>query len=108
MQERKVLTSTAHTPRFTLASLLTSDALLSYSLLMAQQRFDQLQRSLANLAQRDIVRAARAAGWTVSTKRGKGSHALATKPGQRAVTIPAHRNTGTDREILKHLEKGAD
>ena len=75
---------------------------------MARQGFDQLQHGLANLTQRDIVRAARAVGWTVSTKRGKGSHALATKPGRRAVTIPAHRNTGTDREILKDLEKGAD
>lgn len=54
---------------------------------------------------KEVIDLLKANGWTEKEGRGKGSHRLFIKPGQRPITIPGKLSDdlaiGTERSILK-------
>lgn len=54
-------------------------------------------------SQRELIRIAEQRGWTVDKRRGKGSHVLAMKEGERPFPIPRTISDGVLRNIKKRL-----
>ena len=55
-------------------------------------------------SQRELIKIAIERGWTISEARGKGSHVLAMKEGERPFPIPKMLSTGVHASIKKRLE----
>ena len=52
---------------------------------------------------RELIEIARDRGWTILDSRGKGSHALAVKEGERPFPIPQKISPKVYHEIKKRL-----
>lgn len=66
--------------------------------------FQALRRRAANLTAADLITAGTRLGWTLNTKKGKGSH-VALEKGGRTITVPMHQNKRTYQEIIGDLER---
>jgi predicted RNA binding protein YcfA (HicA-like mRNA interferase family) len=55
-------------------------------------------------SQQELIKTALEKGWTVSVGRGKGSHVLVSKQGERSFPIPRKIKTGLLANIKKRLE----
>ncbi|EFC90778.1 MULTISPECIES: type II toxin-antitoxin system HicA family toxin [Dethiosulfovibrio] len=55
-------------------------------------------------SQRDLIKIARQRGWQIDETRGKGSHVLAMKPGERPFPIPRKIKPGLLSKIKKRLD----
>ena len=53
--------------------------------------------------QKELIRVALARGWSISETRGKGSHVLAMKDGERPFPIPRTIKKGILESIKKRL-----
>ena len=53
--------------------------------------------------QKELIRMALARGWSVNETRGKGSHVLAMKEGERPFSIPRTIKTGILESLKKRL-----
>jgi predicted RNA binding protein YcfA (HicA-like mRNA interferase family) len=53
--------------------------------------------------QRELISIARSKGWTINEERGKGSHVLASKEGERPFPIPQKIKSGLLTNIKKRL-----
>ncbi len=54
-------------------------------------------------SQKDLIKIAKEKGWTVDTGRGKGSHVLVSKEGERSFPIPQKIKTGLLENVKKRL-----
>jgi Carbamate kinase len=54
-------------------------------------------------SQKELIRIAKDKGWTISEGRGKGSHVLASKEGERTFPIPRKIKAGLLANIKKRL-----
>ncbi len=54
-------------------------------------------------SRRELIAIALNQGWSISEKRGKGSHALAIKEGERPFPIPHKISSGVHDMIKKRL-----
>ena len=52
---------------------------------------------------RELIKIATERGWTILDSRGKGSHALAVKEGERPFPIPRKISPKVHHEIKKRL-----
>ena len=54
-------------------------------------------------SRKELIAIALRQGWSISEKRGKGSHALAMKEGERPFPIPMKISSGVHDMIKKRL-----
>ncbi len=54
-------------------------------------------------SRKELIAIALRQGWSISEKRGKGSHALAMKEGERPFPIPTKISSGVHDMIKKRL-----
>ena len=54
-------------------------------------------------SQKELIRVAQKKGWTISEGRGKGSHVLVSKEGERSFPIPQKIKSGLLANIKKRL-----
>ncbi len=54
-------------------------------------------------SQRELIKIAQEKGWMIDTGRGKGSHVLAQKEGERPFPIPQTITKGVLEKIKKRL-----
>lgn len=54
-------------------------------------------------SRRELISIALKQGWTFNEKRGKGSHALMTKEGERPFPVPQKISSGVHDMIKKRL-----
>ena len=54
-------------------------------------------------SRRELIKIALQKGWDVNESRGKGSHSLATKQGERPFPIPYKISSGVHDSIKKRL-----
>lgn len=55
-------------------------------------------------SQRELIKIAKEKGWEINEDRGKGSHVLATKKGERPFPIPKTIKSGLLAKLKKKLE----
>lgn len=54
--------------------------------------------------QKELIKIAKERGWEIKEERGKGSHVLATKKGERPFPIPRTIKSGLLSKLKKILE----
>ncbi|MDO9509522.1 MAG: type II toxin-antitoxin system HicA family toxin [Thermovirgaceae bacterium] len=55
-------------------------------------------------SQKELIIIAKAKGWDIDETRGKGSHVLAMKPGERPFPIPRKIKPGLLASLKKRLQ----
>lgn len=80
----------------------------SYDRADAQRALDEFRRRRRSATPEEVVALCRALGYTIDTKRGKGSHAVAIRSGAPTITIPKVFGVRIATGILTTLEEVFD